>query len=124
VTSPHQRRVVQEMETQLESPAHSVSRRFLEILAFNKARLTHPELFGKTGKNGWNEEWEAASCARNAAFLTSFSQYTGKLLAAIPEKNETAQRDSLREVLLVLSRWDLPGKETLQRRAIDDAVLL
>jgi len=96
---PHQQRVVEEMQKSLQSPRHSVSRDFVEVLAFNRARLDHPELFARSNTDWWNEEWEADAKARNEAFLSAMAQATEDLLVALPKIQAPAQRDSLGAVL-------------------------
>jgi hypothetical protein len=118
VASPHHALVVQEMEKELDDPRHSVSWDFLDVLAFDAARLQHPDLFGD------DASWEQASHKRNEAFLPMLSEYTRRLLAAIPHKHEEPQRDSLGAVLMVLSRWELPKKAQLRTQAAQEAAEL
>jgi len=116
LTNPHLREAVEEMQKSLASPRHSVSRDFVEILAFNRARLEHPELFARSSTNWWNEQWEADAKARNEAFLTALAQAVEDLLAALPNKQARAQSDCLTAVLWTLARWDVPNKSSLQRK--------
>ena len=50
-------------------------------------------------------------------FLQSLSRYVQELLVAIPNKHEAAQQDSLKDALLILSRWDIPGRKDLEKQA-------
>jgi hypothetical protein len=124
IASPHQRLLVREMEAQLDSPRHPVSWDFLEILAFNRTRLDHPDLFGAHIQNLWTKEWEADSRIRNDAFRASLSKYTARLLTVIPQKDEVSQPNSFESVLLTLARWDLPGKTALRQQAGAEAARL
>jgi len=124
IASPHQRELVKEMEAQLDSARHPVSWDFLEILAFNRARLDHPELFGSHIQNLWTNEWAADSKVRSDAFRASLSKYTARLLEVIPQKDEVSQPDCFESALLTLARWDLPEKAFLRQRATAEAARL
>ena len=121
IGSPHQELAVREMEKALVDPRHSVSFFFMDVLAFDAARLRHPELFEEWTASQWSQEWEELARKRNQVYLHAMAEYTSKLLASIPGKHESAQKDSLNAVLMVLSRWDVPEKEELRKRARREA---
>jgi hypothetical protein len=124
ITSSHRKVVVQEMEKELVDPRHSVGLDFPEVLAFTAAELQHPELFGARGEDGWSKEWEQSSRKSNQVFLQLLSKYTQELLWAIPSKHEGPQKDSLSVALVILARWDLPGKVELRKQAAELAARL
>jgi len=124
IASPHRDLVVHEMEKKLVDPRHAVGRDFPEVLAFSAAELQHPELFGVHSEDQWISEWEQESQERNHILLQLLSEYTKKLLLAIPSKHAGPQRDSLTVALLILARWDLPRKPELRKLAADEAAQL
>lgn len=124
ITSSHRNLVAQEMEKELVDPRHSVGLDFPEVLAFTAAELQHPELFGARGEDWWSKEWEQSSRKSNQVFLQLLSKYTQELLLAIPSKHEGPQRDSLSVALVILARWDLPGKVELRKQAAELAARL
>jgi hypothetical protein len=124
ITSPHRKLVVQEMEKELVDPGHSVDFNFPAELAFVAAEVQHPELFNGRSEDWWSPEWEQTSRTRNDLFLQLLAEYTRTLLLAIPHKHEVAQRDSFSAALVILARWDLPGKLQLQKQAADEAARL
>lgn len=121
ITSPHRKLVVQEMEKELVNPRHSVDFDFPAELAFIAAEVQHPELFGAGTDDYWSSEWERASEERDKIFLHLLSEYTRKLLLAVPHKNAGPQRDSLEAAITILVRWDLPDKMELQELAATEA---
>jgi hypothetical protein len=124
IASPHGDLVVQAMEKELVDPRHSVDFNFPAELAFIAVEVQHPELFGAHGENLWSPQWKQASQKRNQVFLQLLSEYTRNLLSAIPHKHEDPLRDSLSAVLVILARWDLPGKTQLRKQAADEAARL
>lgn len=124
ITSPHRKLVVQAMEKELVDPRHSVDFHFPEELAFVAAEVQHPELFNGRSEDWWSAEWEQASKKRKELFLQFLAKYTRILLFAIPHKHEVPQRDSLSAALVILTRWDLPGKAQLRKQAADEAARL
>jgi hypothetical protein len=124
IASSHRKLVVQAMEKELVDPRHSVDFNFPAELAFIAAEVQRPELFGAGDKAWWSPEWEQASKRRNEVFLQLLAEYTRKLLSALPQKHAAARRDSLSAALLILARWDLPGKAQLRKQAADEAARL
>jgi len=124
IASSHRKLVVQAMEKELVDPRHSVDFNFPAELAFIAAEVQRPELFGAGDKAWWSPEWEQASKRRNEVFLQLLAEYTRKLLSALPQKHAAALRDSLSAALLILARWDLPGKAQLRKQAADEAARL
>jgi hypothetical protein len=124
IASPHRKLVVQAMEKELVDPRHSVDFNFPAELAFIAAEVQHPELFGGGSKDWRSPEWEQASKRRNELFHQLLAEYTRKLLSAIPRKHEDPRRDSLSAELVILARWDLPGKAQLRKQAADEAARL
>ena len=124
IASPHRKLVVRAMEKELVDPRHSVDFNFPAELAFIAAEVQRPELFGAGDKAWWSPEWEQASKRRNEVFLQLLAEYTRKLLSALPQKHAAAQRDSLSAALMILARWDLPGKAQLRMQATDEAARL
>jgi hypothetical protein len=124
IASPHRKLVVQAMEKELLDPRHSVDFNFPAELAFIAAEVQHPELFGGGSKDWRSPEWEQASMRRNELFHQLLAEYTRKLLSAIPRKHEDPRRDSLSAALVILARWDLPGKAQLRKQAADEAARL
>lgn len=124
IASPHRKLVVQAMEKELVDPRHSVDFNFPAELAFIAAEVQRPELFGAGDKAWWSPEWEQASKRRNEVFLQLLAEYTRKLLSALPQKHAAARRDSLSAALVILARWDLPGKAQLRKQAAEEAARL
>jgi hypothetical protein len=124
ITTPHRDLVVHEMEKELVDPRHSVGLDFPEVLAFSAAELQHPELFGAHTDDSWSSKWERDSLERTHLFLHLLSDYTRKLLLALPDKHDGPQRDSLSVALLILARRDLPEKAELRKLAADKAAQL
>jgi hypothetical protein len=121
IASPHRKLVVQSMEKELVDPRHSVDFNFPAELAFIAAEVQHPELFGGSSKDWWKPGWEQESKKRNELFLQLLAEYTRKLLSSLPQKHEYPRRDSLRAALVILARWDLPGKAQLRKQAAGEA---
>lgn len=119
ITSPHRKLVVDAMEKELVDPQHSVDFNFLAELAFIAAEVQHPELFGGSSEEWWSPEWERQSKKRSGVFLQLLAEYTRKLLSSLPQKHEYPRRDGLSAALMVLARWDLPGKDQLRKQAAD-----
>lgn len=117
IASPHRKLVVQAMAKELVDPRHSVDFNSLAELAFIAAEVQHPELFGGSAKDWWSPEWEQQSKKRSEVFLQLLAEYTRQLLASLPQKDEYPQRDGLSAALMVLARWDLPGKAQLRKQA-------
>jgi hypothetical protein len=124
IASPHRKLVVQAMEKELVDPRHSVDFNFPAELAFIAAEVQRPELFGSGDKAWWSPEWEQASKRRNEVFLQLLAEYTRKLLSALPQKHADPQRDSLSAALMILARWDLPGKAQLRKQAAEEVARL
>lgn len=124
IASPHQGFVVREMEKAVVSPRHSMSFDFMDALAFNAARLQHPQLFRPWESNVWTAEWEASARKKNQAYLSALAKYTRELLLTLPRKHEDAQRDGFRTALLILARWDVPKKDELRKLAGREAAEL
>jgi hypothetical protein len=124
IASPHRELVVQAMEKELVDPRHSVDFNFPAELAFIAAEVQHPELFAGSSKDWWRPEWEQESKRRNELFLRLLAEYTRKLLSSLPQKHEYPRRDSLSAALMILARWDLPGKAQLRKQAADEAARL
>jgi hypothetical protein len=124
IASPHRKLVVQAMEKELVDPRHSVDFNFPVELAFIAAEVQHPELFGGSSKDWWKPEWEQESKKRQQLFLQLLAEYTRKLLSSLPQKHEYPRRDSLSAALMILARWDLPGKAQLRKQAADEAARL
>jgi hypothetical protein len=112
------------MEKELVDPRHSVDFNFPAELAFIAAEVQRPELFGAGDKAWWSPEWEQASKRRNEGFRQLLAEYTRKLLSALPQKHAAPQRDSLSAALMILARWDLPGKAQLRMQAAEEAARL
>ena len=124
IASPHRKLVIQAMEKELVDPRHSVDFNFPAELAFIAAEVQRPELFGAPDRAWWSPEWEQASKTRNEVFLQLLAEYTRRLLSALPQKHAAARRDSLSAALLILARWDLPGKAQLRKQAADETARL
>jgi hypothetical protein len=124
IASPHRKLVVQAMEKELVDPRHSVDFNFPAELAFIASEVQRPELFGAGDKAWWSPEWEQASKRRNEVFLQLLAEYTRKLLSALPQKHADPQRDSLSAALMILARWDLPGKAQLRKQAAEEGARL
>jgi hypothetical protein len=124
IASPHRKLVVQTMEKELVDARHSVDFNFLAELAFTAAEVQHPELFSGSSKEWWSPKWEQESKKRDELLLRLLAEYTRTLLLALPQKHEYPRRDSLSAALMILARWDLPGKAQLRKQAADEAARL
>jgi hypothetical protein len=124
IASPNRKLVVEAMKKKLVDPRHSVDFNFLAELAFIAAEVQHPELFGGSSTEWWRPEWEQQSKKRNELFLQLLAEYTRKLLSSLPQKHEYPRRDGLSAALMVLARWELPGKDQLRKQAADVAARL
>ena len=57
-------------------------------------------------------------------FSFSYWLNTLKTTVGVTSKHAAAQRDSLSAALMILARWDLPGKAQLRMQATDEAARL
>jgi hypothetical protein len=121
IASPHRKLVVQAMEKELVDPRHSVDFNFPAEPAFIAAEVQRPELFGAGDKAWWSPEWEHASKRRNEV---STGWIHSKTTVGLTSEARGPAETHLSAGLMILARWDLPGKAQLRKQAAEEAARL
>ncbi|MFH1743908.1 MAG: hypothetical protein ABIH23_33300, partial [bacterium] len=115
--SPHQSFVVKEMEKYLESPGHPVSRKFLMILSLSAFYLgpRHPKPTSGPDEEENAKRWREYFENEKLSYREIETQYLGRLVAAIPNKDGQAKAISLAAVVEVAR--ETPEKQQAEKIA-------